>query len=105
MFHLGEVLGDLALAGRIVERIVDELRLNPVARGHVAIDAEGQRRAGVLLVGRDVAQLGQGFQLVEDPRRPGAQFVEVGVLQRVLELRPGEAGADGHVLRGLQIDP
>ena len=64
-----------------------------------------QRRAGVLLVGRDVAQFRQGLQLVEDLRRPGVELVEIGVLQRVLELRAREARADGDVLRRLQVEP
>ena len=57
--HLGEVLGDLPLTERVIEGVVDELRLDSVARGHVAVDLERQGRAGVLLIGRDVAQLGQ----------------------------------------------
>ncbi len=31
--------------------------------------------------------------------------MEIGVLERILELRPGESGADRHVLRSLQISP
>src|SRR5208283_5123827 len=57
--HLGEILRDLPLAEGVVERVVDQLRLDAVARGHVAVDLERQRRAGVLLVGGDVAQLWQ----------------------------------------------
>ena len=68
--HLGEILRHLPLAEGVVERIVDQLRLDAEARSHVAVDLERQRRAGVLLVGRDVAQFGQRFQFVEDLRRP-----------------------------------
>ena len=102
--HLGEILRHLPLAEGVVERVVDELRLNSVARRHVTIDLERQRRAGVLLIGRDVAQFWQRFQLVEDLDRPGVELVEIGVLQRVLELGLGDARADGHVLRRLQVD-
>ena len=57
--HLGEILRHLPLAEGVVERVVDELRLDSVARSHVAIDLERQRRAGILLIGRDVAQFRQ----------------------------------------------
>jgi len=60
------------------------------------------RRAAGLLVARDVAQLRYCFHLVEYLRRPLAQLVEIGVLQRVLILRPGRAAADIDVLCRLQ---
>ena len=41
---LGEILGDLPLTEGVVERVVDQLRLDAEARGHVAVDLEGQRR-------------------------------------------------------------
>jgi hypothetical protein len=53
--HLGEILRHLPLAKRVIKRVVDKLRLDPVARRHVAVDLERQRRAGILLVGGDVA--------------------------------------------------
>ena len=43
---LREVLRHLALAEGVVERVVDELRREAVAGGLVAVDGEGQRRAG-----------------------------------------------------------
>ena len=102
---LGEILRDLPLAEGVVERVVDQLRLDAEARRHVAIDRQRQRRAGDLLVGGDVAQLRQAAELGEDLRRPGVELVEVGVLHRVLELRAREARADGDVLRHLQVEP
>ena len=48
--------------------------------------------AGGLLVGGDVAQLRQRLQLGQDLRRPGVELVEIGVLQRVLELRARRRG-------------
>ena len=36
--ELGEILRDLALAERVVQRVVDQLRLDAVARGGIAID-------------------------------------------------------------------
>ena len=41
---LGEILGDLPLAERVVERVVDQLRADAVARGLIAIDGRGSRR-------------------------------------------------------------
>ena len=84
--HLGEILRDLSLAERVIEGVVDELRLDSIARGHVTVDLERQRRAGILLIGRDVPQFGQRLKLIEDLDRPCVEFVEIGVLQRVLEL-------------------
>ena len=63
--ELREVLRHLTLSERIVKRIVDQLRLNAEARRLVAVDGQGQRCAAGLLVGRDVAQLGQCLHLVE----------------------------------------
>ena len=39
--ELGQVLRHLALAIGVVERVVDQLRRNPEARGLVAIDGNG----------------------------------------------------------------
>jgi hypothetical protein len=53
--QLREILRDLALAERVIQRVVDQLRLDAVARCVVAIDGQRQRRALGLLVGGDVA--------------------------------------------------
>ena len=103
--ELGEILRDLALAERVVERVVDQLRLDAVARGRVAVDRQRQRRALGLLVGGDVAQLRQCLHLGQDLRRPFVQLVEIGVLQRVFELRPRRPAAEPDVLRRLQEEP
>ena len=57
------------------------------------------RRGGAadLLVGRDVAQHGQLAQLVQYLRRVGQEFIQIGILQRVLEFGLRDAGADTHV--------
>jgi hypothetical protein len=44
LIELGEDGGDLALAERIVKRVVDRLRRHPETRRGVAVDV--QRRAG-----------------------------------------------------------
>ena len=43
--ELGEILRDLPLAERVVERVVDQLRLDAEARCLVAVDRQGQRGA------------------------------------------------------------
>ena len=100
--HLGEILRHLALAERVVQRVVDHLRLDAEARGGVAVDGQHRGGAAVLLVGGHVAQLRQGAQLVEDLRRPVVQLGGVGVLQGELVQRLGRPAADAHVLAGLQ---
>ncbi len=103
--ELGEILRDLTLAERVVKRVVDQLRLDAVARRGVAVDLQLQRGALALLVGGDVAQLGQRLHPGQDLRRPFVQLVEIGILKRELELRPGRPAAEPHVLRRLHVEP
>ena len=103
--ELREILRHLALAKGVVQRVVDQLRLDAVARGGVAVDLQLQRGALGLLVGRDVAQLGQRLHLRQDLWRPFVQFGQIGVLQRELELGSRRPAAEPHVLRGLHIEP
>ena len=90
--ELGEILRDLPLAEGVVKRVVDQLRRDSVSRRLVAVDLQRQRRAFGLLIGGDVAQLGQALQLGEDLRRPLIELLDVGALQRVLELRAAMRG-------------
>jgi hypothetical protein len=53
--HLREILRDLALSERVIERVVDQLRLDAEALIGVAIDCKLERRAFGLLVGGGVA--------------------------------------------------
>ena len=103
--ELREILRHLALAERVVQRVVDQLRLDAVARGGVAVDLQLQRGAVGLLVGGDVAQLRQRLHLRQDLRRPFVQLGEVGVLQRELELGARRPAAEPHVLRRLHEEP
>ncbi len=102
--ELGEILGDLALAERVVQRVVDQLRLDAVARGGVAVDLQLQRGA-LRSAGRwrRRAVRGSVFILAQDLRRPFVQLVEVGVLQREFELGAGRPAAEPHVLRRLHV--
>ena len=52
---------DLPLAERVVERVVDQLRIDAETRRLVPIDRQRQRRALALLIGCDVLQLRQLF--------------------------------------------
>src|SRR5579862_1640511 len=100
--QLREVLRHLALPEGVVERLVDDRRLNPEARGLVAVDRQRQHRAVGLLIGCDVLQLRQRLQLRQQFRRPLVQLVEIGILQRVLILRARCSAADIEILRGLE---
>ena len=102
--ELSEVLRDLALAEGVIERVVDQLRLDAVTRRGIAVDRELQRRSLGLLIGGDVAQLRQRLHLVEHLRRPFVQFGEIGVLQGELELGARGAAAEADVLRGLHVE-
>ena len=93
---------DVVLAERVIERVVDDLRLDSETRRGVAIDGDGQLRRGILRVGRDVGQLRQRLELGQQARRPGAQLALIRVLQDVLKLAARDAAADGDVLRRLQ---
>ena len=101
--ELGEILGHLPLPERVVKRVVDQLRLDAVARRGVAVDLQLQRRSLRLLVGGDVAQLRQRLHLGQDLGRPLVQFVKIGILQREFELRPGRPATEPDVLRRLHI--
>ena len=83
---LGEVLRNLALADRVIQRVVDHLGLNAEAGSGVAVDGDHRGGPAGLLVGRDIAQLGQRFQLAQNPGCPGIEFAHIGVLQGILIL-------------------
>ena len=100
--HLREILSHLTLPEGVVECVVDQLGRDAIARSLVPVDGQGQSRAGGLLVGRDVPQFGQRLHLFEQPRRPGVEFVEVWILQRILKFRARRAAADADVLCGLK---
>ena len=103
---LGEVLRDLALADRVVQRRVDQCRRNAEARRPCAVDRQRRRRGRILLVRRHVGQFRHAAQALEQARGPGVELVEVGVGHRVLVLRARQPAADVDVLRRLheQID-
>ena len=101
--QLREVLGHFALPEGIIERVVDERRLDAEAGRLVAVDHQRELGAAVLLVGGHIAQLRQFLELLQQPRRPAVELLQVGILQRVLILGPRQAPPDVQVLRGLQV--
>jgi hypothetical protein len=99
---LSEILGDLALAEGIVERVVDYLRRQAIARCLIAIDRHRQSRAVCLLIRGNVAKFGQSLHLGEYLRSPLVQLAEIRALQGILELGARGATADAHILCGLK---
>ncbi len=92
---------DLALAERVVQRVVDHLRGDAEPRRGVAIDVQPRLETAVLLIARDVAQHRQRLQLRQKARHPGGQLAGVGVFEAVLKLRPADAIVDRDVLHRL----
>ena len=75
----------------------------PSCCGELAVDLDFQDPAGALLVARDVGQLRQRFELVEEDRRPVVELVNVDIDERVLVLGLGNPRANRNVLRGLHV--
>ncbi len=94
--------GDLALAERVVEDLVDGGCGDAETRGGVAIDDEGCREPLVLLVSGGIAQLGHRAHAGQQARSPGVEFVQVFVRERVLILRVAATASDLDVLLGLE---
>src|SRR5579884_1884420 len=78
---------DLALAERVVERVVDLRHRQAEARRGGAIDDEPRLQPLLLLIEIDVAQHLEPPQRRFDPGSPAVQIVEIVALQRVLVFR------------------
>ena len=102
LVELGEHRRDLALSERVVERVVDLLRRDAEARRRAPVDDDARLKPRVLHVARDVAQLGQALQLLDESRDPRVQLGGVGVLEAVLVLRPADPVLHREVLHGLK---
>ena len=61
---------DDALAEGVVERVVDGRGQDAEARGDLAVDRDVEQRPGILLIGGDVGDAGDGLDLVEEERAP-----------------------------------
>ena len=66
LIQLGEDGGDLALAEGVVERIVDVGREHAEARSGVAVDDQRRQQTEILLVARDVPNLRQRLQPLDE---------------------------------------
>src|SRR5258707_11554418 len=86
----------------VIQRIVDQLRLDSEPRGLIPIDLEGQGGAACLVIGCNVPEFGQSLQFRVNSGAPLIKLPNVGVLQRVLVERSRRTAADIDILRGLQ---
>src|SRR5713226_1519364 len=96
-------VGDLALAEGVAQGVVNIQHIDAEAAGGVAIDHDGAFEPVHLLVGIDVAQIGNFSQALLKNGSPMSEIIEIVGLQRVLILRGAAAAADAEVLNGLQI--
>ena len=89
---------NLPLRERVVQRIVDILHSDPEAGCRSAVDDDVRLQPTLLPVGRDVDQPRNLAHALQYARDPGLQFVEIGIPQCELVLRPTLTSADVNVL-------
>jgi hypothetical protein len=97
--ELSVVLRDLPLPIGVVESVVDQLRRNAEAGGLVAVDRDLELRRIGQEITRRVGKLRQRAELLQHLLRPLDQFVDVGILQRVLVAAASDPGAHVDILR------
>src|ERR1700730_4890698 len=95
--------GDDTLAEGVVERIVDRVGQDAVARGDIALDRDVEQRPGIQLIGGDIGDAVERLELFEEQVRPMVEFALVGVVQGVLKLGLVQPRADRNVLSSLHI--
>ena len=95
---------DLPLTEGVVERVVDRRRRDTEARRGDAVDDQRDGPTTRLLIRRDVLELRQRLQLVDELRRPRVQFAGIGILERVLVLRTADAIVDRNRLDRLHVE-
>ena len=93
---------DLALAEGIVEHILDRLHGDAQAGGAVAVHHDFGGEPILLLVGRDMGEIGAGAQTVDQQRRPVRELGLIGIGEGVLVLGTADSGADLDILHGLE---
>src|SRR6266852_241672 len=96
-------VGDLALAEGVAQGVVNIQHIDAETAGGGAIDNDGAFEPVHLLVGIDVAQIGNFGQVLLKNRSPMSEIVEAVGLERVLILRGTAAAADAEILNGLQV--
>ena len=92
----------LALAERVIERVVDLADGDSQLGGGVAVDDKIGFEPLVLLVAVDVREVRIALQGRRDLRRPFIEILEGGALQGELILRIAGAAADADILHRLQ---
>src|SRR5437660_353388 len=97
-------VGDLALAEGIAKSVVNVLNGNAKAGGGVSVNGDGTLQAMHLLVGVDVAKLGDLLEALHDDGRPVNKVTEIVRLKGVLELSAPKAAADAEILNRLQVE-
>ena len=92
---------DLPLAEGIIQGVVDGRRRDAQSRGGDPVDHQRYGQSSQLLIGRDVFQLRQLLQPVDEAVGPDIQLVGIGVFEGVLVLRAAHPVVHGNVLHGL----
>ena len=94
--------GDLRFAKAEVQRIINELRSDAVARGRLPIVGKQHLQAAVLLIGGHVLELRHLEHFVVEARAPDAKVLDCVGGELVLVGCVALATADGKILRRLQ---
>ena len=100
----GENGRDDTLAEGVVERVVDRGRGNAKASCGVAVDGHIGGEALILLVARNVLDLRQLLQAIDELGHPGVELVGVGVFEHELVLRAADGVVDGQILHRLHVE-
>ena len=87
LIHLRIHRVDLPLAEGVIQSVIDGRRRDAQARGGDPVNHQSYGQPSQLLIGRDVFQLRQLLQSVDEAVGPGIQLGGVGVFERVLVLR------------------
>src|SRR6266436_8197697 len=95
-------VGDLALAKGIAKSVVNILNRDAETAGGITVNDHGTLQAMHLLVGADVAELGDFLQPLHDDGRPVGEVAEIVRLKRVLILSAAETASNADVLNCLQ---
>ena len=95
---------DLALAERVVKRVLDGLHRHAQPLRRVAIDLDIGLEPVILLVARDILQRVERLQPGKQAGRPVGELDRIGVHERVLELRAADPRADRDVLHRFHED-
>ena len=98
MIELSENDGDLPLTECVVERVINGLREDVIARRLPAVYVHPELQPAGLLVTGNVRQLGQAAQFFEEYRSPIGKLGLIRILQGVLELCATDAAVNLHVL-------